>query len=103
VQVAYGQASRAAIQITLALYDNALGRRVLGRIEEVARGIVEAAGGSLAISADYALPALINDDNVTCALERAAVRVVGGENILKNRRNRFADDFVLVSTAAPGA
>ena len=50
----------------------------------------------------YAIPALVNDDQVTGALERAAQRVVGRERIITSWRNRFADDFSLFMAAAPG-
>src|SRR5262249_51531091 len=51
-----GEPSLAVVEVNLALYDNALRGHLLGRIEEVARGIVDAAGGTLTVQADYALP-----------------------------------------------
>jgi metal-dependent amidase/aminoacylase/carboxypeptidase family protein len=36
------------------------------------------------------------------AVERAALRVIGPANIIKNWRNRFSDDFGLFMAAAPG-
>jgi metal-dependent amidase/aminoacylase/carboxypeptidase family protein len=99
---ARGEDSRAAIEVNLALYDNALRGRLLRRIEEVTRAIATAAGGELSIDADYALPALVNDDHVTGALERAARKVIGHANIIENWRNPFSDDFGLFMTAAPG-
>jgi len=56
--------------------------RLLNRIDEVAGAIVTAAGGTLSQEVDYALPAIVNDDEVTDALERAAQRVIGQANIL---------------------
>ena len=97
-----GEPSHAAIEINLALYDNTLRAKLLGRIEEASRAIISAAGGTLSIQVDYALPALVNDDHVTVALEQAARRVVGQANILKNWRNPFSDDFGLFMAAAPG-
>jgi amidohydrolase len=97
-----GEPDRAAIEVNLALYDNALRARLLGRIAEVSRAIISAAGGTLRIAVDYALPALVNDDYVTGALEQAAQRVIGQANIIKNWRNPFSDDFGLFMAAAPG-
>ena len=102
VHLGRGEPSQAAIEVNLALYDNALRARLLDRIEEVARAIVSAAGGTLRWEVDYALPALVNDDHVTGALERAAQRVIGQANIVKDWRNRFSDDFGLFMAAAPG-
>lgn len=97
-----GEPNQAAIEVNLALYDNALRARLLGRIEEVSGAIISAAGGTLSIEVDYALPALVNDDYVTGALEQAAQRVIGQANIIKNWRNPFSDDFGLFMAAAPG-
>jgi amidohydrolase len=97
-----GQPSQAAIEVNLALYDNALRTRLLNRIDEVADAIVAAAGATLRQEVDYALPAVINEDQVTGALERAAEQVVGREAIITGWRNRFADDFGLFMAAAPG-
>lgn len=102
VHLGYGQPSRATIEATLALYDNDLRRHLLGRIEEVARGLVAAAGGTLAVAADYAIPAVVNDPYAAAAVARAAERVVGAGGIVKNWRNRFADDLALLMEAAPG-
>jgi len=102
VHLGRGDPSEAAIEVNLALYDNALRSRLLSRIEHVAQAIVSAAGGTPRSEVDYALPALVNDDHVTGALERAAQRVIGQANIINNWRNRFSDDFGLFLAAAPG-
>ena len=59
-------------------------------------------GGTLETTADYALPALVNDEHVTAAVDRAARQVVGEANIVTDWRNRFSDDFGLLMAAAPG-
>ena len=64
--------------------------------------VVSTAGGILDMTADYALPALLNDESVTGAVERAAQQVVGEANIITGWRNRFSDDFGLFMAAAPG-
>lgn len=97
-----GEPSQAAIEINLAVYDNALRARLLARIEEVSGAIIRAAAGTLSTEVNHALPALVNDDYVTGALERAAQRVIGQANIIKNWRNPFSDDFGLFMAAAPG-
>ncbi|HJS31948.1 MAG TPA: M20 family metallopeptidase [Alphaproteobacteria bacterium] len=102
VHLGRGEPSQATIEVNLALYDNALRRRLLDRIEHVAAMTVAAAGGSLSSAIDHALPALVNDHRVTGALERAARRVVGAQNIVTNWRNRFSDDFGLFMETAPG-
>ena len=102
VHMGRGGVAHAAIEINLALYDNVLRARLLRRIEEVAGDIVGAAGGTLSVEIDYALPALVNDDHVTGAVERAAQRVIGRANIIKTWRNRFSDDLGLFMAAAPG-
>jgi amidohydrolase len=97
-----GEPSEATIEVNLALYDNALRARLLDQIEHVAEQVVNAAGGALRWETDYALPALVNDERVTRALEGAAHRVIGLANVIKNWRNRFSDDFGLLMAAAPG-
>jgi amidohydrolase len=97
-----GEADQAIIEVNLAVYDNALRARLLERIREVAGSIVDAAGGMLGSEVDDALPALVNDDRVTGAVERAAHRVIGQANILTGWRNPFSDDFGLFMAAAPG-
>ena len=102
VHMGRGASGQAAIEVNLALYDNALRARLLSRIEEVARAIVSAAGGTLSVEVDYALPALVNDEQVTGALAWAARRVIGRANIITHWRNRFSVDFGLFMAAAPG-
>ena len=94
--------SQAALEVNLALHDNALRVHLLGRMEEIARTIATADGGALSVRADYALPALVNDEYVTGAVERAAQQVVGQANIIGRWRNPFPDDFGLFVAAAPG-
>jgi amidohydrolase len=96
------ESGQAAIEVNLAVYDNALRARLLRRIEEIGRAIVNAAGATLSIEVGYALPALVNDGHVTGALLRAARRVIGEANIITNWRNPFSDDFALFMAAAPG-
>jgi amidohydrolase len=102
VHMGRGAPGQATIEVNLALYDNALRARLLSRIEDVAGAIVSAAGGTLSAEVDYALPALVNDEQVTGTLERVARRVIGRANIIKHWRNRFSDDFGLFMAAAPG-
>jgi amidohydrolase len=102
VHMGRGGPPHGALELNLALYDNALRARLLARIEAEARTIVEAAGGTFRIDVDYALPAVVNDDHVTAALDRAARRVVGETNIVTGWRNRFADDVGLFLAGAPG-
>ena len=97
-----GEPDGASVEINLALYDNGLRIHLLGRIFEVAEAIMSAAGGVLVSAVDYALPALVNDDRVTSVVAQAARSVIGGENIRKNWRNEFSDDFGLFMAAAPG-
>ncbi len=97
-----GELSQAAVEVNLALYDNGLRGTFLRRIEEVSGAIIRAAGGTLSTEVDYALPALVNDERVTGAVEQAAQQVIGRANIIKNWRNPFSDDFGLFMAAAPG-
>ena len=97
-----GRPSQATLEINLAVYDNTLRARLLDRLQEVAAAVVSTAGGILDMTADYALPALLNDESVTGAVERAAQQVVGEANIITGWRNRFSDDFGLFMAAAPG-
>jgi metal-dependent amidase/aminoacylase/carboxypeptidase family protein len=102
VHMGRGAPPHGALEINLALYDNALRARLLARIEAEARAIVEAVGETIDVEVDYALPAVVNDDHVTAALDRAARRVVGAANIVTGWRNRFADDVGLFLAAVPG-
>ena len=97
-----GEPSQAAIEVNLALYDNALRARLLERMVEISGTIARSAGGTLTTTADYALPAVVNDEYVTGALERAAQRVIGEGNLITGWRNPFSDDFGLFMAAAPG-
>jgi amidohydrolase len=102
VHLGRGQPSEATLEVNLALYDNALRSRLLQGIDDVAHATISAAGGTFTSAVDHALPALVNDDVVTGALERAARQVVGQANIIKDWRSRFSDDFGLFQAAAPG-
>lgn len=102
VHLGRGLSAEAALEINLALYDNALRARLLSRIEAVASAIVADAGGHSRWEVDYALPALVNDERVTAVVERAAARVVGPVNVLTGWRHRFSDDYGLFLAAAPG-
>ena len=92
----------ALIDVNLALYDNALRAKLLGRIAEVSGAVAAGAGATLGVRVDYALPALVNDEEVTSAVERAAERVIGRANIVTSWRNPFSDDFGLFMATAPG-
>ncbi len=94
--------SHAEIECNLAVFDNALRARLLGQIRDVSSEIVEAAGGELSVKADYALPALVNDEKVTGIIEEAAAPIIGRENIIRGLRYPFADDFSLFMSTAPG-
>ena len=102
VHMGRGEPGQAAIEMNLSVYDNALRARLLARIEEITTALVASAGATLRARTDYALPAVVNDDQVTGAVERAARRVIGQSNIITNWRNRFADDVGLFVAAAPG-
>jgi amidohydrolase len=102
VHMGRGDPGHAALEVNLALYDNALRSRLLARIDEVAGRIVADVGGTLRVEVDHALPAVVNDDHVTAAVERAAQRMVGPARIITGWRNRFADDVALLLAAAPG-
>ncbi len=78
-----GAPDEAAIEVNLAVHDNALRARLLRHIVEAGRAIASAAGGTLTTEVGYALPALTNDVRVTGAVERAAQRVIGQANIIK--------------------
>ena len=97
-----GRPSAAAIEVNLAVFDNTLRARLLERIAEISGVIVAAAGGTLDIEIDYALPALVNDALVTGAVDRSARRVIGEEGIIRGWRNPFSDDFGLFMAAVPG-
>jgi amidohydrolase len=97
-----GKPSQAAIEVNLALYDNARRAQLLERMVEISGAIAHSAGGRLTTTADYALPAVVNDECVTGTLERAARRVIGEGNLITGWRNPFSDDFGLFMAAAPG-
>jgi metal-dependent amidase/aminoacylase/carboxypeptidase family protein len=94
--------SRATLELNLAMYDNALRARLLGRVHQVARSIVGSAGATLEAQVDYALPVVANDEGVTAVVERAARQVIGPTGIVKGWRNPFSDDVGLFLAAAPG-
>lgn len=102
VHLGRGEAGRATLEVNLALYDNALRTRLLRRIRDVAEAVAGAAGATLGVEADYALPAVVNDERVTAAVARAARSVIGEDSLLTGVRHRFADDVSLFLTAAPG-
>jgi amidohydrolase len=102
VHMGRGEPGQAAIEVNLAVYDNALRAHLLERIESVAGTIVRSAGGTLRTEVDYALPAVVNDDHVTAAVDRAARCVIGQAGIITHWRNHFSDDVGLFLAAAPG-
>ena len=97
-----GGPDQAAIELNLAVFDNPLRARLPTQIEELSRRFVGAAGGTLHNDTDYALPAVVNDHQVTGALQRAAEAVVGQSNILSGWRHPFSDDVGLLMAAVPG-
>jgi len=97
-----GGPDQAAIEVNVAVYDNALRSRLLRCIDEASLAIVTAAGGAVSTHVDYELPALVNDEQATGAVERAARQVIGEANIIKDWRNPFSDDLGLFMAAAPG-
>jgi amidohydrolase len=97
-----GELSQAAIELNLSVFDNRLRARLLERIVEVSGVLARAAGATVSAEVDFALPALVNDEYVTGAVERAARQVIGHRNIITGWRNPFSDDFGLFMAAAPG-
>ncbi|MER3482666.1 MAG: amidohydrolase, partial [Meiothermus sp.] len=92
----------AELKGTLRTFDSALRERLVRRIEELAKGVAGAMGGSAEIAWRQGSPAVVNDGEMTERFRRIAKEVVGEENLLESPPVMGGDDMAEFLLRRPG-
>lgn len=72
------------------------------RIEHVVKGITEAMGGTYEYVYEHGYPVTVNDETICETVRRAAGRVVGPENVIRQDPTMGAEDMSYVLEQVPG-
>lgn len=91
---------------TIRTFDPALRLWIIDAMEQVLKGTAECqgAGYEFTVDEEYALPAVINDYNLTDLVQSAAERIIGRENVEALREPLMAaEDFSYFSQAVPSS
>ncbi|TVQ00984.1 MAG: amidohydrolase [Balneolaceae bacterium] len=79
-------------------------RFIKKRMEEIVKSTTEGAGGSYKFEFNEGYPAVVNDENCTRKLEKAARSILGDENVIKLERPMMAgEDFAFYQEEFPGS
>ena len=87
---------------TLRTHTDETAEYVLNKIRAICASVAETAGGSFEYEQKKHYPMVKNDPEVTELLRRAAVAVVGEENVLTSRRGMGGEDFSYFANIKPG-
>ena len=87
---------------TLRTHSNEVSNYVLKRINEIAEAVASEMGGRCKVEQTKFLPSLYNDEEVTEKMRKAAVKVVGEENIRSKKPTMGGEDFSYFLNEKPG-
>jgi len=89
---------------TIRTFAPEVGRTVLARVHEIARGIAQSFGVEIEVEIDHGYPVLINHPECTAAVERVAEAIVGADNVSDlGLPMAGGEDFAYLTQACPGA
>ena len=87
---------------TIRTFDAELRRSMPARVARVASGIAEGLGGRAEVEVRAGNPPVVNDPAVAEMARRAAVRVVGEENVVEPEPTMGGEDMAVYFERAPG-
>ena len=89
--------------ISLRTQNTELNEHIYKRITQIAESVAADMGGRAELETYKYVPALINDLQITDALEAAAVKILGSENIFPRKESLGGEDFAYYIQHKPGA
>ena len=92
----------AYIMGTVRSFDQTLRKEAEERIEQIAKGIIEAHGAEYTYTYRYGYDPVINDGFITKIVEESAVELFGKERIVKLAPSMGGEDFSAYLRKAPG-
>jgi amidohydrolase len=87
---------------TIRTFDAALRRSMPERVRRVAEGVAQAMGCRAEVEVKEGNPAVVNDAGMAEVARRAAVRVVGEENVVSPEPTMGGEDMAVYFQRAPG-
>ena len=91
------------MDVSLRTQKTELDAHIYKRITQIAESVAADMGGRAVLETYKYVPALINDFRIADALEEAAVKMVGPENVLPRKESLGGEDFAYYLQHKPGA
>ena len=91
------------MNFTLRAQKTELEQHIFNRIQQIAKSVAADMGGRAEVELHKYVPALINDLGIVDALETAAIKAVGKENIFPRKEGLGGEDFAYYLQHKPGA
>ena len=91
------------MKVSLRTQSTELDNHIFNRITQIAESVAADMGGRAELVVDKYTPALINDHRILDALEDAAKKIVGPENISERKEAMGGEDFAYYIQHKPGA
>ncbi|MDM5153485.1 amidohydrolase [Bacillus sp. DX1.1] len=93
---------RAKIEGTVRSLKHELREKTAERIEKITKSITEAYGASYTFSYEYGYRPVVNDEQITKHVERAALQLYGREKVVRLQPTMAGEDFSAFLQKAPG-
>ena len=94
--------SQVTLSGTIRTYNPLVRETVLRRVREIVEGVASACGAMADLEIIPLTPAVVNDPTVTEAVRRAAMTVVGVENVTDGERTMGSEDAAMFMQDVPG-
>lgn len=88
---------------TIRTMNPAIRKQLPQRLEQVVRGVCEAAGATYEVQQSYGYPVLVNDGPMTERAQRAARAIFAPEQVLAAKPTMGAEDFAYYLEQRPGS
>ncbi|MDM5187163.1 amidohydrolase [Bacillus sp. DX4.1] len=93
---------QAKIEGTVRSLKHELREKTAERIEKITKSITEAYGASYTFSYEYGYRPVVNDEQITKHVERAALQLYGREKVVRLQPTMAGEDFSAFLQKAPG-
>lgn len=93
----------AVLNGTVRVFDQTVRLDIFSRIEQITKGICEAAGATYSFDKVFGYPPLINNADITAVFAAAGAETLGADNVLTVKPSMGAEDFSYYLEKVPGA
>lgn len=93
----------AVLNGTVRVFDQTVRLDIFSRIEQITKGICEAAGATYSFDKVFGYPPLINNADITAVFAAAGAETLGADNVLTVKPSMGAEDFAYYLEKVPGA